>query len=424
MGRSSIVAVPPRSGTVVDARMSLAMWLRAGRSQRNMSLEDVARITKIQPRILERLEAGTIKPGDGMPADVFVRGFVRSIAKCVGLDEAEAVRRYTEAAAQAALELSPVTAGPSARAFVESMSELAPQTARSAAPRLLDAAPVLAAGSAQDLPRVEALVEGSPLVEPAVEVVAEAAVLAPIVVVEAEVAPNEVPTIEVAPIEVAPTELDGKKKKSKKATGKGRGKRKAMATGTPFEPMPVVAQPAESIELAQAELAAAENAAQLASEPSIVESSADQPTEPANERAFEIHPAPIVEPGATWSPRMPVVIAPTVPWRIAASAQSLARSKSTARVVPSLVIDDADPELAERELDDRQASREPVRRSFLPPILMDREDRSARQGGLTLAVIILLIAATLTLSYLMRRPSSSGDGVTQADRVQSVDQLG
>ncbi len=48
------------------------------------------------------------------------------------------------------------------------------------------------------------------------------------------------------------------------------------------------------------------------------------------------------------------------------------------------------------------------------PVLLDREDRSARQGGLTLAVIILLIAATLTLSYLMRRPSSSGDGVTQS----------
>jgi len=30
-------------------------------------------------------------------------------------------------------------------------------------------------------------------------------------------------------------------------------------------------------------------------------------------------------------------------------------------------------------------------------------------------VIILLIAATLTLSYLMRRPSSSGDGVTQLE---------
>ncbi len=44
-----------------------------------------------------------------------------------------------------------------------------------------------------------------------------------------------------------------------------------------------------------------------------------------------------------------------------------------------------------------------------------RVHRSARQGGLTLAVIILLIAATLTLSYLMRRPSASGDGVTLLD---------
>ena len=44
-----------------------------------------------------------------------------------------------------------------------------------------------------------------------------------------------------------------------------------------------------------------------------------------------------------------------------------------------------------------------------------REDRVGRQGGLTLAVIILLIAATLTLSYLMRRPSASGDGMTQRE---------
>ena len=78
---------------------------------------------------------------------------------------------------------------------------------------------------------------------------------------------------------------------------------------------------------------------------------------------------------------------------------------------PSLVIDDADPESAERVLEARAETLAP-RRSLLPPILLDREDRSARQGGLTLAVILLLIAATLTLSYLMRRPSSSGDGMT------------
>jgi len=79
------------------------------------------------------------------------------------------------------------------------------------------------------------------------------------------------------------------------------------------------------------------------------------------------------------------------------------------------VIDDADPESAEQELEARQEPERAARRSFLPPILLDREDRSARQGGLTLAVIILLIAATLTLSYLMRRPSSSGEGVTSVE---------
>jgi hypothetical protein len=65
-------------------------------------------------------------------------------------------------------------------------------------------------------------------------------------------------------------------------------------------------------------------------------------------------------------------------------------------------------------LEDRAEKHAP-RRSFLPPILLDREDRSARQGGLTLAVIILLIAATLTLSYLMRRPSAGGDGMTRLE---------
>jgi hypothetical protein len=76
-----------------------------------------------------------------------------------------------------------------------------------------------------------------------------------------------------------------------------------------------------------------------------------------------------------------------------------------------LTADSAD---RQREREER-ANREHSRLSFLPPILLDREDRSARQGGLTLAVISLLIAATLTLSYLMRRPSARGDGVTLLD---------
>src|SRR5436190_23169133 len=106
------------TGTVVDARMSLALWLRAGRAQRGLSLDDVARVTKIQPRILERLEAGSINPGDGLPAEVFVRGFIRSFAKCCGLDEAEALQRYTDAS-NAVMQ-----APPSARAMVDAMSDL------------------------------------------------------------------------------------------------------------------------------------------------------------------------------------------------------------------------------------------------------------------------------------------------------------
>src|SRR5258707_15510187 len=81
----------PHPETVVDARTRLALWLRAGRAHRGMSLDDVARVTKIQARILERLETGRF---DGLPAEVFVRGFVRSFARCVGLDEGEALRRY------------------------------------------------------------------------------------------------------------------------------------------------------------------------------------------------------------------------------------------------------------------------------------------------------------------------------------------
>jgi hypothetical protein len=109
---------------------------------------------------------------------------------------------------------------------------------------------------------------------------------------------------------------------------------------------------------------------------------------------------------ATWAPGMRIAAA-SAPWR-----RPVLATASSPAIVPSLVIDDADPESAERVLEERAGNA--PRRSFLPPILLDREDRWARQGALTLAVILLLIAATLTLSYLMRRPSTSGDGMTRS----------
>lgn len=420
----------PRSGTVVDARMSLALWLRAGRSQRGMSLDDVARVTKIQTRILERLEAGKL---DGLPADVFVRGFVRSFAKCVGLDEAEALRRYRDAASQ--------PSAPAARALVESMSELAPVTARASSTRLptsggITTAPVTTGAPAQ----VEAA-------HPAIETASETAS-------ETAPAPTSAGEARAEDVTAAPASRTGDtaqsaqraqsaqastqgSKRKKKNRGKGR-KRKTLAVGTPSGATPIVATSDASHEVAT------EATSRPATEPRIepttgpttgptieptpevtvdarIEASAEEAREPGvpvDTSSTASAEPDVSAPAEPWTPRMPTVVAPTVPWRRPAYP---VRHTAPARVVPSLVIDDADPELAEREREDRAAAKEPTRRMFLPPILLDREDRSARQGGLTLAVIILLIAATLTLSYLMRRPSSSGDGVTQAPPAAHVE---
>ncbi|HSK01192.1 MAG TPA: helix-turn-helix transcriptional regulator, partial [Kofleriaceae bacterium] len=122
---------------MVDPRLSLALWLRTGRARRGLTLEDVARVTKIQTRMLERLEGGT---PDGLPADVFVRGFVRSYARCVGLDEDEALRRYGACGVASAPAVT-------ARAVVEAMADLAPATARA----MPASRPPLASGSLPDL---------------------------------------------------------------------------------------------------------------------------------------------------------------------------------------------------------------------------------------------------------------------------------
>ena len=487
----------PRSGTVVDARMTLALWLRAGRSQRGMSLEDVARVTKIQIRILERLEAG--KP-DGLPADVFVRGFVRSVARCVGLDEDEALKRYS-----ACSGMAPAPAA--ARAVVEAMGDLAPTLGQAIArPAPAPAAPPRQTRDLiipDDFVLPTAAVE-APAISPAssadfdaleveLEITESASASQPIIVVEAAVAPvaktAEKTVIEaVADAVVAAAAAadapaaPAKKKRGKRATAAGtatgtatakpRAKRKTaarMATGTPASPTPVIgvatvdvdaksdngivdANSASEVVDASIDIVVesapganvidASNASDDLFAPKMTEYAADdlfgpRPYDP--DVAADAAMATAIDAGdaapvsdaqtatleadlvetfgdepiatATWQPKMPPLAATaSVPWRRPGMVTSTAPVASLVAV-----IDDADPEGAERLLEERRSTATTQRRTFLPPILLDREDRSARQGGLTLAVIILLIAATLTLSYLMRRPSSSGDGVTQRD---------
>lgn len=473
MERRSERSDSPRSETIVDVRTSLALWLRAARTHRGMSLEDVAKVTKIQPRILERLETG--RP-DGLPADVFVRGFVRSFARCVGLDEVEALRRYAACGlgGLSSLERPPGLAGPeitpAARALVEAMADLVPgsATAAKATPRRMLAVEAvevidLAAGSLRDL-RGAAVVETMMLPETGTVVLpvsptaslAEAMTDSEPISDARGVSPSGADTAGEVPVADAPTrafavepvaqgavtgelaEADvsaepgvsaeparsaepGKKKRGRR--GKGRNKRATggsdvglsrdlLAVGTPPGASPIVPG-ASSIVIDALPSVSVIDAPELGeSRDSAV--TAAVVVAPAESDAIVSDPALAMdEPIATttWAPRMPpIAAAPSVPWR----KPAYAASSAVAVVVPSLVIDDADPDSAERVLEERAEKHAP-RRSFLPPILLDREDRSARQGGLTLAVIILLIAATLTLSYLMRRPSAGGDGMTRRE---------
>ncbi len=442
------------SGAVVDPRTSLAMWLRTGRTQRNLTLADVARITKIQPRILEKLEAGNL---EGLPADVFVKGFVRSFAKCVGLDETEALDRL--GAARSVTGSGQATAV--ARAFVDSMSvRLVPPAGspsafaaeRAPAIEIIDVAPL--AASVEPAIEIEHDAVGS---SPAIEVVevVELAPLAPITEVSAEAATE------------APKKKRASRKKSPSAAPSAaprtRKKKTAIVEAVSAEAISaetVVVETAVRVETAAIEVVepagaeggepsqqieisraaressglllvdAADRSNQIAIVNAIaaeeIEVSVDDAVVEAHnlaegsnrisqsQIAVAVQDASDADSTATsgsWQPTMPALsTAPCVPWRRPPMPQQ------SSYVVPHLVIDDADPDSADRHRErEERASREHSRLSFLPPILLDREDRSARQGGLTLAVIILLIAATLTLSYLMRRPSARGDGVTLLD---------
>jgi len=427
-------------GGSVDARMSLATWLRAGRDRRKLTIDDVAKITKIQPRILEKLESGQL---EGLPAEVFVKGFVRSFAKCVGLDETEALDKYS--AAQAAPVAVPSIAV--AKALVATMQrpidvEAVIEAKRVAQGTPVEPAPVVAIETSSvaiepsESPAA-AVVESPAVIESPAMIESPAtieAVAAPVVAIEAVAAAIEQPQ---------PTQ--GKKKRSRK-NSKQRAKQKkqvqdelaavaaavAVVVDDPIETNvfekqsidtgPVAKIDGESLDATSIEAKTTEPLSTVTEpEPTdgVVASAplaeGSHPTITIPTEALDATETSGETTQATWQPTMPAIATtPSMPWR-----RPNLPTQTAASVVPSLLIDDADPDSADREREDRIA-KEPNRLSFLPPILLDREDRSARQGGLTLAVIILLIAATLTLSYLMRRPSPSGDGVTMLDSTSTL----
>jgi len=65
--------------------------LKTQRESRSLSIVDIARTTKIPEHQIQKLELGRF---DDLPADVFVRGFLRSYCRAVGLDVDDTLRAY------------------------------------------------------------------------------------------------------------------------------------------------------------------------------------------------------------------------------------------------------------------------------------------------------------------------------------------
>ena len=72
---------------------TLGETLYAARSAREETLEDVARVLRIRPAILQALETGETS---SLPTGAVTKGFVRSYTKYLGLDDDQAVRLFEE----------------------------------------------------------------------------------------------------------------------------------------------------------------------------------------------------------------------------------------------------------------------------------------------------------------------------------------
>ncbi len=70
----------------------VGQYLREQRETRRMSVEEVSRATRVPVQSVERIEADRF---DELPGEVFVRGFLKSYARALGVPADEVMARYT-----------------------------------------------------------------------------------------------------------------------------------------------------------------------------------------------------------------------------------------------------------------------------------------------------------------------------------------
>jgi len=71
--------------------LSFGRYLQAIRLEKGINLDDISAETRIGIEMLEAIEK---EDHDRLPADVFLKGFLRAYAKAVGADGDEAIKRY------------------------------------------------------------------------------------------------------------------------------------------------------------------------------------------------------------------------------------------------------------------------------------------------------------------------------------------
>lgn len=90
---------------------SLGTYLRSERELRQISLEEIAQTTRIPLKMLQSIEDDHL---DELPGDVFARGFLKSYASTVGLDEDDVLERFSRRSekpdAEADVAPAPITA--------------------------------------------------------------------------------------------------------------------------------------------------------------------------------------------------------------------------------------------------------------------------------------------------------------------------
>jgi len=96
-------SVPPPSTE------SVGSVLKKKRESRSMSLAEVSRITRIPVATLSLIESDRF---DSLPGEVFVKGFLRSVAIAVGLVPEDVLARYTSSRRSAVVTSLPIVASP------------------------------------------------------------------------------------------------------------------------------------------------------------------------------------------------------------------------------------------------------------------------------------------------------------------------